>query len=225
MSTQTETKPSQPVSLPFIIVRMTAAALPVSPRSPPSVCVCVCVFLRIPPSQTVYFTKEAIYDDVREITLGEREENRRRCWKEANFILAASGWPEGRWLFLYSRCSLENGLSSASLREHKRRQRSDRGCPSARLTLLCVYLYILHHLGTSGHLSKQSFIVHLFMHAHARLSTDLISCVRVHVYVCVSRPPLGPVQATVLSTERWVSALLSWQMYPPACPLALTASP
>ena len=45
MSTQTETKPSQPVSLPFIIVRTTAAALPVSPQSPPSVCVCVCVCL------------------------------------------------------------------------------------------------------------------------------------------------------------------------------------
>lgn len=40
MPTQRKTKPSQPVSLPFIIVRATAAALPVSPQNPPSVCVC-----------------------------------------------------------------------------------------------------------------------------------------------------------------------------------------
>ncbi len=40
MPTQTKTKPSKPVSLPFIIVRTTAAALPVSPQNPPSVCVC-----------------------------------------------------------------------------------------------------------------------------------------------------------------------------------------
>lgn len=40
MPTQTKTKPSKPVSLPFIIVRMTAAALPVSPQNPPRVCVC-----------------------------------------------------------------------------------------------------------------------------------------------------------------------------------------
>lgn len=40
MSMQTKTKPSQPVSLPFIIVRTTAAVLPVSPQNPPSVHVC-----------------------------------------------------------------------------------------------------------------------------------------------------------------------------------------
>lgn len=97
MQTKTKTKPSQPVSLPFIIVRTTAAALPVSLQNPTSVC--VCVFLTIPPSHTVYFTKEAIYDDVREIKLREREANRRRRWKEANFILAGNGWPEGRWCF------------------------------------------------------------------------------------------------------------------------------
>lgn len=99
MPTQTKTKPSQPVSLPFIIVRTTAAALPVSPQNPPSACVCECVFLRIPQPHTVYFTKEAIYYDVREIKLGEREANTRRCWKEANFILAENGWPEGRRCF------------------------------------------------------------------------------------------------------------------------------
>lgn len=124
---------------------------------------CVCAFLRIPPSRTVYFTKEAIYDDVREIKRREREANRRRCWKEANFILAGNGWPEGRWLFLYSRCSLENGLSSGFLCEHKSRQWRDCGCPGARLTLsvylclyICMHAYTLRRLEISGHLSKQT---------------------------------------------------------------------
>lgn len=44
MATQTKTKPSQTVSLPFIIVRTTAATLPISPQSPQ---VCVCVLPRI----------------------------------------------------------------------------------------------------------------------------------------------------------------------------------
>lgn len=91
--TQTKTKPSQPVSLPFIIVRATAAALPVSPQNPPS----VCVFVSKNHSHRLklYFSKEAIYDYVREIKLRKTEENRRHCWKEANFILAEYGWPEG----------------------------------------------------------------------------------------------------------------------------------
>lgn len=42
---QTKTKPPQSVSfLPFIIVRTTAAPLPVSQQTPPS----VCVFLKVP---------------------------------------------------------------------------------------------------------------------------------------------------------------------------------
>lgn len=49
-------------------------------------------------------------------------------------------------------------------------------------------------------------------------------CMCKHVCMCVQTPE-RPVQATVLSTECWVSALVSWQMYPQACPLALTARP
>ena len=76
------------------------------------VCVCLCVFERIPPSHTVYFTKGAIYDDVREIKLREREANRRHCWKEENFYLGRERVARGSMVFLYSRCLLENRLSS-----------------------------------------------------------------------------------------------------------------
>lgn len=97
-------------------------------------------------------------------------------------------------VFLYSRCLLENGLSSGFLCEHKRRQWRDRGwgggggvsqCTADPLCIcLCVHILLLR---ISGHLSKQTFIVHLFMHAHARLSADLISCVCARLFVCVSR--------------------------------------
>lgn len=64
-------KSIQPVSLPFIIVRTTAGALPVSPQNPPS----VSLFLQIPPSYTVYFTMEPIYNDARKIKPRQTEAN------------------------------------------------------------------------------------------------------------------------------------------------------
>lgn len=71
---QTKTKPPQRVSLPFIIVRTTAAALPVSQQNTPK---CACVSKNHP--LEVYISgRGAFYDEVGEIK-EERGRNTRCC--------------------------------------------------------------------------------------------------------------------------------------------------
>lgn len=172
-------------------------------------------------SHTVYFTKEAIYADVSEINLREREANPRRCWKEEHFILAEKSWPKGQWSFYIPDarwklcCHLDffgniGGDSGGT-----------RGIP---VHALCISMHLRVYSSTLRHLwtpikNKLSLHSQLFMDAHACLSEDWICA---SMFLRASRP-LGVLW--VLSTECWVSALVSWQMYPPARLLALTARP
>lgn len=72
---QTKTKPPQSVSLPFIIVRPTAAALPVSQQPTTPKCVCVS---KDYPLEGYVSGREAFYDEVGEIK-EERGRNTRCC--------------------------------------------------------------------------------------------------------------------------------------------------
>ena len=101
-------------------------------------------------------------------------------------------------MFLYSRCSLENGLSSGFQCEHEEETVKGPGLSHLSADKFCICLCICIFLNILEFLTKQTSIVHLFMHT---LLCLLTSCVCMHVSMCVQTPQ-GPVQATVFGTER-----------------------
>lgn len=151
----------------------------------------MCVFLRIPPPHTVYITEEAIYDDVREIKLGEREANRRRCWKEANFILAKNGWPEGGWCFCIPDARWKMGCRLDFYVNIRGDSAGTGGVPvHGRLSLyifVCAYSSTLRNLRTPIQTKFHCALVY----ARSRSSVGRLDFLCACMFMCVSRPLRG----------------------------------
>lgn len=203
-------KSIQPVSLPFIIVRTTAGALPVSPQNPPS----VSLFLQIPPSYTVYFTMEPIYNDARKIKPRQTEANATLMetfyfggeWVAGgSMVFFAFQMLAGKWAVIWVSMWAQEETAGASQHTTTLYSSANRNpwTPIQANFSFCACLCVCTVLC----LSADWFPVGACM------------------FACMSRPLRSLSRRTVLSTERRVSALVSRQMYPPACPLALTVSP
>lgn len=147
------------------------------------------VFLRIPPPRTVYFTKEAIYDDAREIKLGEGEANGGRRLEGSKFYLGSEQVATGSTLvFVFQMLAWKMGCRL----DFYVNIRGDSGgsavvpvqCGPARSVYICVHVYIPQHFRNLR--TKFSLCACLYMHMLV-----LISCVGAHVYTCVQTPSGG----------------------------------